>query len=233
MFGLKKRTAETLKRFVVAAAAAATVLCSRAGAAEISLATADGNVEQRFVDEVNRQLSFLPEDMLYEFAASGWRIQVTDKNVDQYYCDGRYGSVMGCTAYDENLIVIEDRDVAVTEAPIHEIGHWYDEYHGHPSQTAEFDVIYNSETDDFYRAFNYYSHYDKTEMFAESLWKYYCDRDNMRENCPMLYGYMDAIMSAAYSDPIADEDSIIIEDSEDPIKARCGTLARTAGIKAY
>lgn len=232
MIGLKK-IAEAFRRTIPAAALIAAFLCPNASAAQINVAVADGNVEQRFVDEVNRQLSLIPEDMLYEFAMSGWSVRVTDKNIDQYYCGGAYGSVMGCTVFEENLIVIEDRDVAVTESPIHEMGHWYDEYHGHPSQTAEFGAVYASETDDFYRAFNYYSHYNQSEMFAESVWKYYCDRDNMRENCPMLYEYMDSVLSASYPDPIREETIIIEEKTDGSIEDRCAALARAALIESY
>lgn len=193
------------KRGKITAAVAAAVLVATSVGIEASatienprIAYMDGNVEQRFVDEVNRQLGFLPDEMLYEFELSGWRIFVTDKNVDAYFCGGRWGSVQGVLVQDEALIAIEDRDVAVTEAPIHEMGHWYDHNHGYPSQTAEFGQIYATETSAFLSAFDYYSYYAQEELFAEATWKYYCDAETLEDACPRLYAYMDAVLGSAY-----------------------------------
>lgn len=164
----------------------------------LNIVEADGQVEQYYIDEVNRQLDFVPDEMLYDFVLSGWRFFVTDKDIDSYYCDGYWGSVLGCNINDEKIILIEDRELAVKEAPIHELGHWFDRINGYPSRTDEFYNIYAEETSSFYAAFDYYSYYDQGEMFAESLWRYFCFGDELEENCPKLYQFIDNLLKSKY-----------------------------------
>ena len=164
----------------------------------IRIVEADGAVDQYFVDAANEELECVPEDIIWDFTCSGWHIYVTDKNIDDWFFGGKWGSVMGCTSSDNHAIYIEDREVAVRESPVHELGHWFDFTHGRPSQTSEFSNIYNEETDSFYNTFNYYSHYEQEELWAECFWKYFADTDTLRENCPKTYAFIESEVSAYY-----------------------------------
>ena len=164
----------------------------------VDIAYADGNVDQYFVEAVNEQLSYLPDTLLDKFVSEGWSINVTDKNIDQYYCEGKWGSVEGIILYDYNIISIENRDIAVIDSTLHEIGHYIDFVNGRPSNTDEFASIYSEESDIYLSAFEYYSHYSQRDMFADGVWKYYTDREKLKENCPMLYDYLDKFLSEHY-----------------------------------
>ena len=193
--------------------------------AEIMMAKAEGNPDASYLAEVNRLLGFLPEDMTYEFALSGWTIWVTDRDIDSTYCNGKWGSVMGVLLYDENRIVIEDRESAVQESTLHEMGHWFDYTHGSPSETAEFADIYANETSAFLSAFNYTSYYAPEEMFAEATWKYWCDGKTLRLACPRLYEFMDEVYRAQYPSAYVTKEPVVEETprcSEDSCGCSCG-----------
>ena len=161
----------------------------------IRIIEADGDVDQSFVDVANDSIDCLPEDLLSEFVSSGWRIYVTGMDIDSVLFGGKWGSVMGCTDYDTMTIYIEDRDVAVKEAPVHEIGHWFDYMHGRISQTSEFSTIYEEETSAFYEAFDYYSHYEQEELWAECFWKYFTDQETLSAYCPKTFSYINRYVS--------------------------------------
>ena len=154
-----------------------------------SICENDG-VDEYWVDCVNQQMNLLPDFLLQKFVNSGWHMDVTSKNLDETYYGGQFGSVMGCTSYDEQVIHIEDRDNAVKEAPIHEFGHWLDYINGFVTNSNEFMDIYYAETDAFKSAFHVTFYYNNKELFAEGFWKYYTDANTLQSCCPRLYTFI-------------------------------------------
>lgn len=155
----------------------------------------DGYVDQSFVEAANDQLDLLPDYLIDAMEDDGLNIYITDKNIDSYFFGGYYGSVMGVTDTDDNGhtdIYIEDREKAVSDATIHEVGHWLDVYCGNVTSTGEFSQIYNAESNAFCNAFLVNFYYDVREFYAEGFWKYFTDPDILQENCPQLYATIDS-----------------------------------------
>lgn len=150
----------------------------------------DGNVNDSWVTAINNQLDMIPTSLIQQFQNDGWHIYCTDTNIDAVYYNSQYGAVMGTTNYYEHRILIEDRQNAVTEAVIHEIGHWYDWHLGTVTDSDEFIKIYNTETNAFKNTFSVHFYYDQKELFAEAFWKYITDNQTLKNGCPMLYEFI-------------------------------------------
>lgn len=158
----------------------------------------DGTVEDVFLDEVEQQLSVLPSAFQQDMIEDDLVMYVTDKDIDEVFCDGQYGSVQGVTltpSYGPCSIYIEDREKAVENAPVHEVGHWYDFYAGFLSSSDTFATIYEQESDAFCQTFVVDFYYDKGEFFAEGFWKYWTEPDRLKASCPALFAYLDSYLS--------------------------------------
>lgn len=141
---------------------------SSAGIAE-SYAGAD----QKWVNMINSSLACVPSYILDAFVADGWHIYATSENIGQMYFGGAIGSVRGVTTYADKTIKIECRDVAVKTAPVHEIGHYWDNRCGWPSDSTEFVEIYNEEVGAFKAGIpNSSCVSSANEMFAEGFYYY-------------------------------------------------------------
>lgn len=150
----------------------------------------DGNVNDIFVDIVNQQISLLPENLQSAFVQDGWSIYVTDKDIAQTYYKGEYDQVMATTNYEELRILIESRQDAVYESPIHEVGHWVDYYLDFPSTTEEFAAIYDSDKSMFINAYHSQCINDELEFFAEGFWQYTINPNQLQNVSPKLYQFI-------------------------------------------
>lgn len=150
----------------------------------------EGNVSDVFIDIVNQQLSLLPANLHDAFTKDEWSVYVTDINIGQTYYGGQFSQVMATTNYEEQRILIEARQNAVYESPIHEIGHWFDYYVGFPSYSDEFAAVYASESSTFIRSYGSDCVRDELEFFAEGFWQYIVDPGRLKNVCPGLYQFI-------------------------------------------
>lgn len=150
----------------------------------------DGYVDDHWISDINAQLSIIPSYLITEFQNDGWHIYCTDMDIDAVYYNSQFGAVMGTTNYEEHRILIEDRTIAVTDAVIHEMGHWLDWHNGTVTDSNEFLNIYYAETDIFKSTFHMTCYYDQKELFAEAFWKYLTDNQQLANSCPQLYDFM-------------------------------------------
>lgn len=150
----------------------------------------DGYVDDHWISDINAQLAMIPSYLITEFQNNGWHIYCTDMDIDAVYYNSQFGAVMGTTNYEEHRILIEDRTIAVTDAVIHEMGHWLDWHNGTVTNSDEFMNIYYAETDVFKSTFNMTCYYDQKELFAEAFWKYLTDNQQLANSCPQLYNFM-------------------------------------------
>ena len=150
----------------------------------------DGYVDDHWISDINAQLAMIPSNLITEFQNDGWHIYCTDMDIDAVYYNSQFGAVMGTTNYEEHRILIEDRTIAVTDAVVHEMGHWLDWHNGTVTDSNEFMNIYYTETDAFKSTFNMTCYYDQKELFAEAFWKYLTDNQQLANSCPQLYNFM-------------------------------------------
>lgn len=131
--------------------------------------TAGGTAE--WASKVNKKLALIPSNILNAFTSRGWTIAVTGQNIAGTYFPGVYNSVQGVTFYDSKTILIECREVAVNDSPIHEVGHALDNMCGDPSLGSEFAGIYNEEVETFKsRITNSSCVRNVQEFFAETFY---------------------------------------------------------------
>lgn len=150
----------------------------------------DGKVDDTFADIINQQLSLLPENLQSAFVQDGWSVYVTDKDIAQTYYKGEFDHVMATTNYEELRILIESRQDAAYESPIHEVGHWMDYYLDFPSTTDEFAAIYDSDKSSFITAYHSQCIDNELEFFAEGFWQYIVDPDRLLKETPGLYRFI-------------------------------------------
>lgn len=150
----------------------------------------DGYVDDHWISDINAQLAIIPSNLITEFQNDGWHIYCTDMDIDAVYYNSQFDAVMGTTNYEEHRILIEDRTIVITDAVVHEIGHWLDWHNGTVTNSDEFMNIYYAETDVFKSTFNMTYYYNQKELFAEAFWKYLTDNQQLANNCPQLYNFM-------------------------------------------
>ncbi|MDY4692082.1 MAG: hypothetical protein SO401_00710 [Blautia sp.] len=176
------------KKICTAALSAIMLLNVPVYAETLNIVEAEGNVDQKFVDEANELINQVPEDVLQGFVDNGWKIYITDKNIAQTYFAGEFNSVKGVTDWDTHIIRIEDRPEAVETATVHEFGHYLDAIKGYVSHTPEFKQIYSEEGKTFADTFKVDFYYDNQEFFADGIYRYFSvEKDMLEENCPKLY----------------------------------------------
>ena len=157
------------------------------------ICTGDG-VNQGIVQEVNKQLLIVPEDMRELFVNSGWSIIATSVDLNKEYYDGEFSSVLGSTSYKKSEISISNSLEAADDATLHEFGHWVDWYLNFPSNSEVLKKIYNEEQETFYSKFNLSMHWDEKEFFAEGFNRFYTDRMRLERVAPKLYAYMSSAL---------------------------------------
>lgn len=128
-----------------------------------------GNVKDSKVEILENLVWQNDEDILKAFVSNGWNVYITDENIAKVYFNGKYKSVIALTRYSKKQIIFEDRSESeLKEAVFHEFGHFFDYLNCFPSQTVEFDEIYNEEVNDFKNNIsNSECVFDKMEFFAE------------------------------------------------------------------
>lgn len=152
-----------------------------------------GSISVSLLQTANANAALLPEAVRTAFVNSGWTICISEADIDDTYCDGKYGSVVGLTVYSDKTIYLANREKGVSRQIItHETGHFWDWYCGLPSQTDEFASIYSAEWSTFKSAFNY-SNGSQTsyELFAEAFYRYQVSGDQLKASCPQLYAFME------------------------------------------
>ena len=152
----------------------------------------DGNVADKYVTKVDKQLAKLPDKIVKSLKDNKWSIFVTDKNLAKTYFNGYYSSVRAVTIYSRKLILIEDRDAAVNNSPLHEVGHYVDFISGWSSKTPEFKAIYKEEVEAFKKNIpNSGSVRDEQELFASIFCYYYM---NSSKCTPKAKAYVKSII---------------------------------------
>ena len=155
-----------------------------------------GIMDDAWVDMVDDQLSLIDPEIIKAFCNSDFNIYVSNidiaKDIESFSTYDT-GVILGQINYKTKKIYINQTSEAVESAPIHEIGHWFDYYINYPSDSDEFEEIFEKEGEIFQNSF--YDPIedicDKQEMFAEGFELYYTDSKSLYQKCPSLYNYID------------------------------------------
>lgn len=155
----------------------------------------DGRVSENSTEIVEKQLLVLPEDLRILFNESGWKISVTDADLNQESFEGKYASVSGITRYSTKEILISDDKESLIKAPLHEIGHWIDNMSGYASQAPEFVSAMQELKRSYDREEYGYYPGDTKEYFADAVAFYFYSPDWLQETNPKIYSYIEDAVS--------------------------------------
>lgn len=154
----------------------------------------DGNVEDIYVAIVAEEFASIYNFVAPLFKEKCVAIYITDKDLDDYFFNGAYGSVQGCFDTFTNAVYIEDRKKACTEAVVHECGHVYDWYSGNLSNTEEFSTLYQKEKEAFLKIASKHAVSNTCEYFAESFYFYFKNEYALKTNCPQTHAYLNNLL---------------------------------------
>lgn len=154
----------------------------------------DPDVKESVIKEFNKQISCLPQYIINDFENSGWSVYLTTEAL--WKITGLpQGSYMGDTYYERRCIYIDNRDKAVRESLLHEIGHWFSYNRG--LMTMVEDNIYTTqEWHDIYLlespnvgllGIGNYGQTDSNEYFAECFMVYFHNPGLLQLSLPQTY----------------------------------------------
>lgn len=148
----------------------------------------EGSVSEDNLKTLQRMLSMIPEYRQQQFVDSGWTMYLTTADLTEGL---PYKSVRGRTYLSSQQIKIDNRNVAVTESPIHEFGHFLDYSGGWYSTSNEFTEIFNAEYDSFCNNFDSQCiRGEVKEYFAECYNQYIRNSEKLQSACPQTYQYL-------------------------------------------
>lgn len=156
----------------------------------INIAKIDGNADPFWQNQLNLELEKLPEKLLKTFEEEGWKICITDCDINKVFYDGKYELVLGTTNYAKKQIYIADNERAIQEATMHEIGHWLDYRNGFLTNTDAFGEIWDAEASAFIRAYQATCVRDRKELFAEGFYQYMLNSSQLQMKTPALYDFI-------------------------------------------
>lgn len=158
----------------------------------VHLCKKNGLFPNDWVDVVDDQLAVLPKHILNDFENTDWTITLTSNDIaTTYSSDGdKKNSVKGITEYDFHKIYIQLDKESIYDTPLHEMGHWIDNYYGNLSKKDNFQEIYKKDGWHFKYDFYNISEFSQEEMFAEAIYIFYNEPNHLKEKCPNTYKYV-------------------------------------------
>ena len=135
-------------------------------------------------------LNYLPKNLINAFHNGGYTICLSANNINTTYADTT-ASIQGIFIAPSKQIYIDNREVAVRNATLHEFGHAVDFMLGWTSSTEEWKIIFNEEKDrlNVYSADGHYKS-TSTEYFAEVFQEALLRPDNCKSSVPKSYSYI-------------------------------------------
>lgn len=150
----------------------------------------EGNVDDKWLYEIEARYVVIPENIRGHFQRNGWSIVCTEYDLGARFFDSQI-RCGGVTDYENKTIWIEDRQSAMRFVS-HEIGHYIDKQNGWMSSSQEFWDIYCSEVETLRSLIKTHPNNLATpkEYFAEAYSTIIVNQDLMIENCPNTYDYI-------------------------------------------
>lgn len=147
-------------------------------------------------DLIYDYLAYLPKNVINAFHNSGYTITISSDHINTKYA-GMTGSIQGITLSKTKQIFIDNREVAVRNATLHEMGHAIDTILGWTSHSNEWGNIFNAERNKLvvHCADNYYKS-DVQEYFAEAFQEALLNPTTCKNSAPQTYEYIMRVMQS-------------------------------------
>ena len=127
---------------------------------------AEGDVRAAAFKELDAALALLPQGVLDDFTARGWKIVLTTHDINAEHSGIDFGKELaGLTSHVQKTVYLDPHPAQLARSALHEMGHYMDSRLGWPSQSPEFKEAFAAERDS-YASFYEYGATDEYEMFA-------------------------------------------------------------------
>lgn len=149
----------------------------------------DGVSAEKF-SFVESSFANVPANVLASFTNSGWKIYVSERNLDKLFRFGN-SSILGILMTDRSEIWISNR-VKSADTVLHEFGHFIDEMNGEPSSTPAFVQAHSEEVSSFasYHKTHKNNYQTAYEYFAESYSEFILNPAALNKACPKTYAFL-------------------------------------------
>lgn len=112
----------------------------------------EAKADAEFVEKIVSQIELIPEDIIETFTKEGWRICITNENLENKLVNPAPELlqddviITGLTEISENTIYLYNVGLTlINNTAIHEFGHYTDRIYGWPSLEPEFKTVYINE----------------------------------------------------------------------------------------
>lgn len=154
----------------------------------------DDTIDIRKIKEISSWLTFLPTQLINRFYTEGWTLIFSDEVVSSYNkpCGG-------VTNLNDKIICVKaDIEGMAPEILYHELGHYVDYSYSKGtffSSNADFQQLYYKYKgiykEEGLRAGQSYAASNEKEFFAVTFQEYYLHSNNLKNQAPEVYSYMD------------------------------------------
>lgn len=156
----------------------------------------DGNIDNRSLELAELYYRAVPKEIRAQFAADGWKLVITDRDISAVYYNGPVkGEIAGLANSKEKKIYIHEKPHHIRNALLHEFGHYVDCRAGIISGTDTFKLCFDQEKNAFDKPWNRDTHAmsNEVEYFAESFQQYILDSAAFKEIQPLTYAYIESL----------------------------------------
>ena len=150
----------------------------------------EGNVDSSIAEYANIYYASIPWEVRASLEEDGWRIILTDKDLQDNYYDGDVkGRLAGLTVFSEKTIYVYASKRDIRRSLIHEVGHYVDYKNGFVSKSDKFKSVFNKEKSSLKELWKIDDHNtsNSTEFFAEVFNKFVVYNEDCKEEVPKSY----------------------------------------------
>lgn len=147
----------------------------------------------QYNDNIEYNLSQLPEFIKERFKADKWKIYITNEEMAEsglYWGLKDKSDIVGATSVIYKYIIIPNNDRSINMSVVHEMGHYIDKFKY--TYTNEWKQIYLKECDNYLRE---YARTNRIEAFACEFMEFIQTPEELKEKAPQTYKYIENIVN--------------------------------------
>lgn len=153
----------------------------------------EGEISNESIEIAQKYYFKIPENFRNRFKENGWRIIISDEDLNEKYYESISSiPIAGLTVYNDKTIYLGNYGINLSEAVIHEFGHYFDFINGRISNTEEFLKLFHKEKNNLYFLSNTLKNNAKeqsSEFFAECFQQYFNRPELFKDTCPETYQF--------------------------------------------
>lgn len=152
----------------------------------------EGEISNESIEIAQKYYFKIPENFRNKFKENGWKIIISNEDLNEKYYESII-PIAGLTIYDDKIIYLGNYGIHLSEAVIHEFGHYFDFINGRISNSEEFLNLFDKEKNNLYFLNNTLKNNAKkqsSEFFAECFQQYFNRPELLKNACPDTYQFL-------------------------------------------